>query len=243
MSQTTSQRPLWVLVLGLFLVAGGTVYSQSKPKPKDKDKKPPSESQVRTLDVQAEKAKIEYVNGLLTVAQGYEDAGLTTKSKETLESVLTVVPDFEPARLKLKALEDAVFEENTFDVEVEAGNAWITSGLIVFKDKPLRIIADGTLRVILNETVDAKGLPAGDPASSLVSNIPIGGLMGLVNDPRANPRDQKVDPFFVGNELELRPKNDGLLFLKLNLPPNTQSKGKIRIKISGNAKKLPGGGN
>lgn len=238
MSRTTFYRPWLSLALGISVIGGTAAYSQSKPKPK----KPPSESQVRTLDVQAEKAKTEYVNGLLTVAKGYEEAGLTAKTKETLESVLAVAPEYEPARLKLKAIEDAVFEENTFEVEVDAGSAWTTSGLVVYKDKPLRIVADGTLRVILNETVDAKGLPEGDPTNSLVGNIPLGGLMGVVNNPRVNPRDQKLEPFLVGNELELRPRGDGILFFKINLPPNTQSKGKIRLEISGNATKLAGGG-
>jgi hypothetical protein len=226
----------------VVLVAGVSVsWSQAKkPKDKDKDKKEPSPAVVRTLETQAEKAKTEYVNGLIEVAKGFEDQGLTDKTKETLKSILTVVPDFEPARNRLKELEEAIYKENTFEVEVDASKGWTPAGVGVTRDKPLRLVVEGSLRVILNEQVGPDGMESPDPANGQVNGVPLGALVGVVRDPRANPKDQKIEPFLIGSEKEIAPRNDGILFLKVNLPANSQSKGKYRVQVSGNFVKLQG---
>ncbi len=243
MPRTLWTRNLSVAALAFLIVAGGASISLSqskKPKDKDKDKKEPNVAQVRTLETQAEKAKAEYVNGLIAVAQGFEEQGLTDKTKETLRSILNVVPDFEPAQLKLKEIEESVFQENSFEFEVDASKGWVNSGVAVGKDKPFRLQADGTLRVILNETVGPEGLATDDPLTHQIISIPTGALMGVVRDPRDTSKDQKISPFTVGKELETASKLDGVLFLKLNLPANTQSKGKMRVTITGNFQKLSG---
>jgi len=237
--QSWTQR-LSVAVLGIALLMGGASMSLSqskKAKDKDKGKKEPNASEVRTLETQAEKAKEDYVKGLVAIAEGFEEQGLTDKTKETLRSILDVVPNFEPAQQKLKAIEESVFEENSYETEVDA-SGWINSGVAVAKDKPLRLQAEGTLRVLLNETVGPEGLPSEDPFKDQVNSIPTGALMAVVRDPRNDKKEDKVNPFTVGKELEISPKSDGILFFKLNLPANTQSKGKIRVKISGNFQKL-----
>lgn len=235
-------RRLTVTALAVALCAGGAsiALSQSK-KPKEKEKKPPNVTEVRNLETQAEKAKTEYVNGLIAVADGFEKQGLSDKQKDILRSILDVAPEYEPAQSKLKEIEEAVFDENSFEVEVDATKGW-TVGVGVAKDKPLRIEAEGTLRVLVNETVDPDGLVSSDPLIHQISGIPTGALMGVVRDPRNTPRDEKINPFIVGKEMEFSPKADGILFLKLNLPATSQSKGKIRVTISGNFQKVNGAG-
>jgi hypothetical protein len=233
-------RRLTVAALTVALLAGGAsiTLSQSK-KPKEKEKKPPNVTEVRNLETQAEKAKDDYVKGLAVVAQGFEEQGLTDKLKSTLYDLLQVAPENEAARMKLKEIEEAVYEENSLVVEVDATKGW-TMSVAVAKDKPLRLQAEGTLRVLVNETVDPDGLVSDDPLIHQIVGIPTGALMGVVRDPRNAPRDEKISPFTVGHELELSPKSDGILFLKLNLPANSQSKGKIRVTISGNFQKMSG---
>ena len=236
-------RKLSVAALALLIVACGASISLSqskKAKDKDKDKKEPNVAQVRSLESQAEKAKEEYVKGLISVAQGFEEQGLTDKTKETLRTILNVVPDFGPAQQKLKEIEESVFKENSLDFEVDATKGWTNTGVGVAKDKPFRLQAEGTLRVVINETVGPEGLAADDPLTHQIISIPTGALMGVVRDPRNSKPDDKVVPFTVGKELEFSSKADGILFLKLNLPANTQSKGKFRVTITGNFQKLSG---
>ena len=236
-------RRLSILALGGVLVIAGASLSLSqtkKPKEKEKPKKEPNAVQVRTLETQAEKAKTEYVTGLLAVAKGFEEQGLPDRTKETLQAILEVVPDFEAAREKLKEIDEKAFNENTFETEVDATKGWVNSGIAVMKDKPMRLEADGTLRVILNETVDPDGLPSGDPLLHQVVGIPTGALMGVVRDPRNATKNDKINPFTVGKDMEFSPKAEGILFFKLNLPANTVSKGKYRVKISGNFQKITG---
>lgn len=242
MFRFSSTRRLVVASLTVALLAGGASISLSQSKKtKEKEKKAPSATEVRNLETQAEKAKDDYVKGLAVVAQGFEAQGLTDKLKATLYDLLQVAPDYEPARLKLREIEEAVFDENTMLVEVDATKGWTVS-VAVAKDKPLRLQAEGTLRVLVNETVDPDGLDSHDPLIHQIVGIPTGALMGVVRDPRNAPRDEKISPFTIGHELELSPKADGILFLKLNLPANSQSKGKIRVTISGNFQKINSSG-
>ena len=233
-------RRLTVAALAMVLLAGGgsLALSQSK-KSKEKEKKPPNVTEVRLLETQAEKAKTDYVNGLITVAEGFEKQGLSDKQKEILRSILDVAPEYESARLKLKEIEESVFEENSVEVEVDATKGWTVS-VGVAKDKPLRLQAEGSLRLIVNETVDPDGLVSTDPLLHQITGIPLGALMGVVRDPRTSKPDDKISPFTVGQEMEFTPKADGILFLKLNLPANSPSKGKIRVTVSGNFQKING---
>ena len=224
----------------LLLACVSVSWSQAKKPSKDKDKKEPSAATVRTLESQAEKAKTEYVNGLIEVARGYEEQGLTEKTKETLKSILTVVPEFEPARKRLKDLEEAIFQDNVLEVDVDASKPWTSAGIAVSKEKPVRIVADGSIRMILNEQVGPEGMEGNDPANGQVNGIPMGALVGVVRDPRSTNKDQKIEPFAIGKEKEVSPRSDGLLYLKINLPANSQSKGKVRVQISGHFAKLQG---
>lgn len=234
-----------VSLVAVLLLGGSTIaLSQSKkPKPKDRDKnkKEANQTQVQTLETQAEKARVDYVNGLIKVAEGFEEQGLTDRTKETLQSILTAVPEYEPAREKLKALEEAVFDENHLDVEVDVTKGWVSSGVAVVKDKPIRLQAEGSLRIILNETVGPEGLPAADVMTNQMVGIPGGALMGVVHDPRVSLKDANISPFVVGADYEFASKQDGILFFRVNLPANSQSKGKYRVKVSGNYQKIAGG--
>ncbi len=242
MSRLSWNRRLSAVALVVVLLAGGAsiALSQAK-KPKEKNKKEPNVTEVRNLETQAEKAKADYVNGLISVADGFEKQGLTDKTKQTLRAILDVAPEYEAARNKLKEIEDSVFKENSFEVDVDATKGWTTS-VAVAKDKPLRRQAEGTLRVLINETVDPDGLVSTDPLIHQITGIPIGALIGVVRDPRTSKPEDKINPFHIGKEIELSPKADGILFLKLNLPANSQSKGKIRVTISGNFQKMNGAG-
>lgn len=227
---------------GLLLLCATAAWSQAKKPAKDREKKEPSPATVRTLETQAEKAKNEYVKGLIEVAKGFEEQGLTDKTKETLRSILTVAPEFEAAKNRLTELEQAIFSENVVEVEVDATKPWTPVGIAVARDKAVRLAADGSVRVILNDQAGPEGLDSGDPTTGMVKGVPLGALIGVIRDPAE--KDARVDPFMVGKEMELTPRSKGLLYLKVNLPPNTQSKGKIRVQISGHFSKLsPGGGN
>ncbi len=226
----------------VVLVAGVSVsWSQAKkPKDKDKDKKEPSPAVVRTLESQAEKAKTEYVNGLIEVAKGFEDQGLTEKTKETLKSILTVVPDFEnrlgigSRSLKKRSTRRTPSRSKSMPPRVDACRGW---------SHPRQTAAAGRGRVAPSHSERAdRSRWHGEPGPGQWSGQrdPSRCPVGVVRDPRANPKDQKIEPFLIGSEKEIAPRNDGILFLKVNLPANSQSKGKYRVQVSGNFVKLQG---
>ena len=46
--------------------------------------------------------------------------------------------------------------------------------------------------------------------------------------------DKPGTPFAIGSSREFNPPDDGMLLLRMNLPPGTKSVGKIKVTISGN---------
>lgn len=191
----------------------------------------------RLLDVQAEKVQQDFVKGLLDLALKYEEAGDLGKAKEMFQSILKVRPDAESAARKLKEYDEAAFKDNKVDIEVDSSRGWTATGLAVTKDKPLHLNANGTYKLIVNEDVDANGYPSRDPQRDLISGIPTGALMAIVVSPSqggGRNRSDEPRPVLIGSEQEFTPKESGLLMLKLNVPPNSRSIGKVRVTVTGN---------
>ena len=67
---------------------------------------------------------------------------------------------------------------------------------------------------------------------------PCGALMGVILSADKRGTGLKPgDPFAIGTELELVPKSDGLLYLRVNTPPGSTCTGRIRVQLSGYLRK------
>ena len=67
----------------------------------------------------------------------------------------------------------------------------------------------------------------------MTAGVPGGALMGMIvgKDKAGKPKPGK--PFKNGSSSEFTPKNDGLLFLWVNLPPGHKCNGKISVTVNG----------
>lgn len=191
----------------------------------------------RPLDVQADKLQLDYLKGLAELASNYEKAGDIEKSTAMLKEILKIKPDTESVKNKLKEFEEMVFDKVNQVIEVDTASGWINTGIMVFKDKPLRMEAIGTYKFIVSETLGPEGFQDDQAAKDLVSGIPAGALIGVVTPPqkgRNNRNQGDAKPFEIGKGREVNPKEGGLLLLKVNAPPQAKCIGKIKVKISGN---------
>lgn len=227
------RRPLFVLLTCLAAYAGTAAPGWAQ----GRRPKPDAPVNVKSLDDKAASLEQDYLNGLLELAQGYEDAGQTDKAKAVLQDILRLKPDAEAVKARLKELDEAVFDENVRSVEIDVARGWTITGLTVKRDAPIRFTAEGSYRFILNESIGPDGLSHEDVMRDMAAGVPSGALMGLiVPPPKQGQRqpDKPGAPFAIGASREYNPPEDGVLLLRMNLPPGTKSVGKIKVTISGN---------
>jgi hypothetical protein len=190
---------------------------------------------LRALDKEAERLQQEFVDSLVTLADGYEQAGDMEKAQQTLVRVLELDPQRETIQQRLDEMKNRVFDSNEVELEIDVARGWTSTGLKVRKGEPVRIIAEGSYKLIINTSVSPDGVSTEDLNRDLSGEARLGQLMGVVFPPpegRQKPRPGK--PFPIGGEREIAPDEGGVLFLRLNVPAGTKSVGTVRVRVSGN---------
>jgi len=224
---------------GCLALASAAVLAQGSSK-KSKSATP---SQLKSLDAEAQRLQESFTAGLVTLAESYESAGQMERAKSMLEAVLKIDPENEAAKLKLKGFDEAVFAANEVQVEVDAADAWTATSLALRKEMPVRFAATGTYKFIVNETLGPDGFPTSDVVRDM-AEAPVGALVGVVMPPqavaefRANDQEKPPGrPFLIGSQSEYTPTENGVLYVKLNVPPASKCTGKVRVTISGNIRR------
>lgn len=196
--------------------------------------KPASPAEIKSLDFKAEKVEMDFLKSLVELATDYEKAGEIERSKAMLESILKIKPDSDSVKQKLKSYEEEVFDRKSTIVDLDVSRGWINAGVLVTKDEPVRIQAEGSYRFMVNEELGPKGYESRDPTKDLVSNIPTGALIGMIAPATRKKNQTAPQPFLIGDARELKPNESGILFLRVNTPPLAKCTGKMKLKLSGN---------
>ena len=84
----------------------------------------------------------------------------------------------------------------------------------------------------------------GGPGDDFVTSVPLGAVMGVIAPPGSagqpgSQGDRPARPFPVGESYEKPADRDGVLYLKVNVPPGTKCIGKLTAKISGPERSSP----
>jgi hypothetical protein len=225
---------LSLTALSTAVVAQGTTPPRPRPNPA-----------VRALETKAQEARTGYLSQLGELATGYEEAGQTDLAEETLKQILKLNPEDEFTKTKLKTLENKAFEENQRAIEVDVTKGWTTTGLKVTKGQAIRLKAEGQYRFNINADLGPDGFPTQDVLRDLSVGVPCGALIGTVypeQQQRGRP-PQPTTPFTIGKECEVKPDADGVLFVRLNVPPGSKSVGKVKVMVTGNIAPAGAGGN
>ncbi len=196
--------------------------------------KKPSVAEIQSLDLKAEKAQQNFLKSMVDLATSYEKAGDVERSKDMLRSILKLKPDAESVKNKLKQYEEEVFDRKSTVVDLDVSRGWINAGVLVSKGKVVRIEADGKYRLLINTELSPQGYLQKDKTKDLVAGVPTGALIGMIAPATRKRNQPEPQPFMIGDKKELQPNASGILFLKVNTPPQAKCTGKLKVILSGN---------
>lgn len=225
-------RP-WLGLAGLTLIVAATDSASAqgtRPRPSA------AATNLRTLESKTQEARQTYLGQLSDLAKGYEDGGNIEQAQETLRQILKVTPDDEQIKARLKILQDKVFQDHQKVIEVDSTKGWISTGLRVTKGEPIRLQSEGSYKFIVNTDIGPDGFATDDVMRDMAAGANCGALIGTVLPDPARPGRpaQPTKPFQIGREGEIRPEADGVLFVRLNVPPASKCIGKVKLMVSGN---------
>jgi hypothetical protein len=190
---------------------------------------------IRMLDMEADRLQKEFVDSLVTLADGYEEAGDIERAQETLSRVLELDPQRDKVQQRMETMKNLVFESNEVELEVDVARGWVATGLKVTKGDAVRISATGSYKLILNANLTADGVSTDDINRDMSGSANLGELMGVVfPPPKGRQKSKPGKPFAIGSETEFSPNETGMLFLRVNIPNGTKSIGSLRVTLRGN---------
>lgn len=216
-----------VLVTGV--VAGGLLTAVEFVPRARAQSKSSRKSNVKVLDVRAQKLQADFTRSSTDLARDYEAAGELEKARQVYMALSRLNPQAKDIQAKLKQVSEAILSANSFDVEIDTAAGWGAPLARVSQGKAIHVQAGGTYRFQANLPVGPEGFPVGESAKAdMAENVRCGALMGLVV---RNGKPGK--PFPVGADREIKPPSDGLLYLRVNVPPGSRCTGTLTVRLSG----------
>ncbi len=202
-----------------------------------------STAESKELDARAEKNLENFLNDTAKLAEDFEKAGKYEEAQDQMRTILRLKPDLPGIKERMEKLNAALFDSNEHDLEQDVKEGWAMR-VLVSKGKPVRVESTGEYTLSFNLKVDGGGLSTKDPGTDMAAGVRCGALMGMVYpipDPNKPPskNDKVGDAFEIGTSKEFTPKEDGVLLLRVNLPPGHKSIGKLKVRVSGHIKSLP----
>jgi len=193
----------------------------------------------KTIDVRAEKLEADFLREAAGIARDYEQAGDLEKSKSILQLLIKVGGDLPVVKNKIREIDESLLDSNDFQIELDVRKGWGTPVGQVQKGKRIRIQVGGRYQFVASQTLGPDGFAGETAVKGLAQGVPCGALMGMIVSKAEKGKGlQTGKPFLVGNGKDFQPKEDGLLFFKVNAPAGHKSSGRIQVKLSGFVRKL-----
>lgn len=200
---------------------------------KPRSKPAPPAADVKRLDAQMEKVRGEFLRETNELIDAYEEAGQFERARFLLDALHKLDPTNEALRTRIDKLAEQILESTAFEIDIDAAKPWQPVGRLA-KDQAFRIAVSGESKFVINGSAGPAGLSEANPAEDLVSGVPLGAVMGVVAPPGGGRGgDKPPKPFVVGASTERRAERDGVLYLKVNVPPGSKVTGKFTAEISG----------
>lgn len=215
----------WPLCIWLATAAGA---AEPSPKPK-----PPSPAEMRRLDAKLADVSESFLRDTTSLIASYETIGQFDRAKLILEVLQKLDPKNEVIQAKLKTLNERIMEATRQDVDLDADAQWTPVGRVV-KGRPIRIEATGQYKVTATLETGPAGAPSANPVTDLAAGVPLGALMGVILPAsEGTAAAQPPKPFAVGAAYDRPADRDGMLYLKVNVPPGSKCTGRLKAQITG----------
>lgn len=232
---------LRALVIAICL-SGLTAPADAQPASAKSRAKPANPPELKRLDAKVEEVRESFLRDTTKLIKSFEDVGQFERAKVLLEALQKLDPKNEPVKNKLAELNKQILDTSEFEIDIDPGESWQPVGMVA-KGKPLRILVSGDYKLLTSITATADGAPSDNPAEDLIPHVPFGAVMAVIANPGAadgpdgnRQNNQRPRPFTVGSEYERPAEQDGLLYLKVNVPPGAKCTGSLEAKISGATK-------
>jgi uncharacterized lipoprotein YehR (DUF1307 family) len=187
---------------------------------------------VKQLNIQADKLRDAFIKQSADIARKYSDAGDYESSRKMLELIVSIKKNVPGVKEMINQLNEKLKTSNSSDFEIDASRNWSTPAGLVAKGKVVRILSTGTYDFKVDLKVPVGGFPSAVPMKDVSRGIPVGALMGVVVS-RVKGKPKMGKPFAIGEKAEYVPREDGVLMIGLNLPAGHRSTGKVKVMISG----------
>lgn len=236
MQARITMRSVGMLVGTIVL---GTIVVAADPPAKPKTK-PVNPAEIKRLDTKLEEVSGAFIRDTTSLISAYEAIGQFERAKVIVEALQKLDPKNEQIKAKLTELGQQILDVNEFDLEIEPGAAWQAVGLVT-RERPVRIEVTGEYKLSASVTTNADGVPSANPAQDLIAGVPLGAVMGVVlpvEDPSrggqgGRQNDRQPKPFTIGSKLERTVDRDGMLYIKVNVPPGSKCVGELKARVSG----------
>lgn len=224
------------LLLGALIAwyeSGSIVQAQSA-KSKNKPPKPLSPAETKKIDVRLEKLQETFASESSAIIDEYENAGQYERAKFLLEVLHKLDPKNDAIKKRVSELDEKILKRVEMDQKFStASGDWTLVGTVQ-KDVPARIEATGEYKLSLPaQNIGPDGFATEDATRDLVGRVPMGALMGIIVT-EASQKEKKVpEPFAIRSKHDFTPKQDGELYLKVNVPPGSKCVGDLKLKLNG----------
>lgn len=203
--------------------------------PKQKGK-PGGPQELKRLDTRLDEVRDAFLRETTALISSYENLGQYERARMLLESLQRLDPRNEPIKAKLGELTEKILESSEVPVELVPGAPWLPAGPVT-KERPIRIRVAGEYRMSLITELGPNGATAG-PADDFVMSAPLGAVIGVIAPPGASGQpgvqgDRPARPFVVGEAYDKPADRDGVLFLRVNVPPGAKCTGRLTARVSG----------
>lgn len=205
--------------------------TRSRPRPAN----PP---ELKRLEAKMEEVRETFLRDTNQLIKSFEDAGQYDRAKVLLEALQKLDPQNDVVKTKLTELNDRILDASEFEVSLDLGKSWQPIGTVE-RGKPVRIQVSGDYKLVTSIEAGPDGAPSANPAEDLIPHVPFGAVMGVIAAADAADRqasDKQPRPFTIGSQYEKPADRDGVLFLKVNVPPGAKCTGKLTALVSGAAK-------
>ncbi len=199
--------------------------------------KPISPTELKKLDARMEEVQRSFLKDTDSIIKGYEESGQFDRAKVLLEVLQKLDPKNDIIKKKLEQLDDSILDATEFDLDLDPSKPWQPVGQVV-KDRLFRVEVEGDYKFVSTSTVGPEGFPTKDPANDMV-NAPLGSVVAIIVPPGGasggggGGANRQPNAFYIGSKFEQAAQRDGMLLIKVNVPPGAKCTGKLKVKVGG----------
>lgn len=217
-------------VLAALVGAAGSVAAQPAGKARPKQANP----EVKKLDAKMDKVKDSFLRDTESLIKSYEDAGSFDRARIILEALQKLYPQNEVIKGKIEDLASKSLDASEIEMDLDTSKSWVEIGPVQ-KDRTIRVKVAGDYKLTSAPTTSGPdGLTGDNPEKDLLPHVPFGAVMGAIIPAGGNGGNEKPPkPFLVGSSFERPAERDGVLYLKVNVPPNSKCVGRLQLKVGG----------